>query len=88
MVKFTGGEPFISKRFKEFLDYAIEKGFAEDIVLHTITNATKFTDDMIDKIKHFKKYNLCLVLMELVKHMNILDIPMSLTNYKAVLKSL
>ena len=56
MVKFTGGEPFISRRFSEFLDYAIEKDFAKDIVLHTITNATKFTDVMINKIKHFKKY--------------------------------
>ena len=57
MIKFTGGEPFLSKRFNEFIDYAIENDFARDIELNTITNATKFTDVMIGKIKNFKKFN-------------------------------
>jgi organic radical activating enzyme len=57
MIKFTGGEPFLSKRFNEFIDYTIENNLAKDIELNTITNATKFTDIMIKKIKNFKKFN-------------------------------
>lgn len=56
-IKFTGGEVFVSKRFKEFLDYAIENNNAEHIDLHIITNATKFTNEMLGKIKNFKSFS-------------------------------
>ena len=56
-IKFTGGEVFVSKRFKEFLDYAIETGHASHIDLFVITNATKFTNEIIQKIKHFRNFN-------------------------------
>lgn len=55
-IKFTGGEVFVSKRFKEFLDYAIETNHAQHIDLRVITNATKFTNEVIEKIKHFRNF--------------------------------
>ena len=56
-IKFTGGEVFVSKRFREFLDYAIETKHAQHIDLHVITNATKFTDQAIEKINNFKSFS-------------------------------
>ena len=56
-IKFTGGEVFVSKRFKEFLDYAIETKNAQHIDLFVITNATKFTSEILEKIKKFKSFS-------------------------------
>ena len=57
MVKFTGGEVFVSTRFKEFLDYTIKNNYAKHITLRTITNATKFTDEVLSKLNQFQEYN-------------------------------
>ena len=56
-IKFTGGEVFVSKRFKEFLDYAIKTNHAQHIDLFVITNATKFTSEILKKIKKFKSFS-------------------------------
>ena len=56
-IKFTGGEVFISKRFKEFLNYAIETDNAHHIDLQVITNATKFTNEVLEKIKKFRVFS-------------------------------
>ena len=53
-IRATGGETTISKPFIEFLDKAIEKKVADQIALDFHTNATKFTDELIDKLLQFK----------------------------------
>lgn len=57
-IRATGGETTISKPFIEFIDTAIEKGVAKDIYLDFHTNATKFTDELIDKLLQFKGMHL------------------------------
>jgi MoaA/NifB/PqqE/SkfB family radical SAM enzyme len=53
-IRATGGETTISKPFIEFLDKAIEKDVAKQISLDFHTNATKFTDELIDKLLQFR----------------------------------
>lgn len=52
-IKATGGETLMSKPFIEFLDTAIEKDVASNIFLEFHTNATKFSNENIEKLKHF-----------------------------------
>lgn len=52
-IKATGGETLMSKPFIEFLDRAIETGAAENIFLEFHTNATKFSNENIEKLKKF-----------------------------------
>lgn len=53
-LKVTGGEPFVSKYFHEVLDYAIESGAANHLKIRLTTNATKFTNALLEKLDHFK----------------------------------
>jgi len=53
-IQCTGGEPFVSKQFIELLEYAVETGHAEHIVLEITTNGTKFVTDVMELLTHFK----------------------------------
>lgn len=50
---FMGGEPMLSKRFKEALDYLIDKG-RTNVSISFVTNSTIFDQALIDKLKKFK----------------------------------
>ena len=52
-IKATGGETTLTSGFKEFLDTAIKTKACEKIFLEFHTNATKFTNTLIDKLFHF-----------------------------------
>lgn len=53
-LKFTGGEPFISKDFLDTLEYAVETGHSKHITLSITTNGTKFTSKVTKLFKHFE----------------------------------
>lgn len=52
-VKVAGGEPFMSKRFFEFIDWLIDEGYSKNISLQFITNGTFYSDKIIEKFKRF-----------------------------------
>lgn len=52
-IKATGGETLMSKPFIQFLDTAIETGASKNIMLEFHTNATKFSNENIEKLKKF-----------------------------------
>jgi organic radical activating enzyme len=53
-----GGEPLMSKKFLEFIDYVISTGRNKYIELGFVTNATLITQAHIDKFKQFKTCNI------------------------------
>lgn len=57
-IHIMGGEPLMSKRFIEFIDYIISTGRHKDIELGFVTNATLITQAHIDKFKQFKTCNI------------------------------
>lgn len=57
-LKAAGGETTITKPFLEFIDKAIEIDHAKNVSLNFHTNATKFTDDLLDKLAQFKALEL------------------------------
>lgn len=52
--KVTGGEPMLSKDFLEIIDFCVDNGFAEDMILRITSNGTKFSKTILDKLKAFK----------------------------------
>lgn len=55
---FYGGEPFLSKKMWNVLEYATAKGFAGQIELHYATNGTIFKDNFKDIFRNFKAVNI------------------------------
>lgn len=53
-LEFYGGEPFMIKDHKKFLNQIIESGFAKNITLSYTTNGTKYDADYIEIFKQFK----------------------------------
>lgn len=53
-IRATGGEVFVESAYIELLDAAIEKNVSQNINLHFHTNATKFSNTLIEKLKKFK----------------------------------
>lgn len=49
IVKYLGGEPFITKEFKMLLDF-----LPDDVTLHVNTNCTLFPNKYIERLKKFK----------------------------------
>lgn len=58
VLKATGGEPTINKKFLNAIDYAIEHDYAKNIELDLTTNGTKFTNEFLEKISQFKQLRL------------------------------
>lgn len=54
-VNFAGGEPTQNYRTEEIIQYLIEKGYARNMKIHIITNATRpFKDSWKDALDEFK----------------------------------
>lgn len=54
-VSFAGGEPTQNYRTEEIIQYLIEKGYARNMTMHIITNATRpFKDSWKDALDEFK----------------------------------
>ncbi len=56
-IHFSGGEPFIIKEMWNFIDHLIISKRAQDISLKFNTNFTIFTEEMLNKLNHFKHVN-------------------------------
>jgi len=54
ILKASGGEPFYDKKVIQLLEKYIETGAAKDTTLSFHTNATVFSKDILDILKHFK----------------------------------
>jgi glutamate-1-semialdehyde 2,1-aminomutase len=59
---FTGGEPMIEKQVEKILDHIIQKQAAGRVVLEINTNCTIIRDDMLAKLKQFKRVTIALSL--------------------------
>jgi len=57
-IKAAGGETTITEPFLQFINKCIEVDHAKNMNLHFHTNATKFTDDLLDKLIQFKGLDL------------------------------
>jgi len=53
-LEFYGGEPFMIKDHKKFLQQIVDSGFAKNITLSYTTNGTKYDDAYINLFKEFK----------------------------------
>lgn len=57
-LKVTGGEPFACKYFMEVMDWCIDNGYERELSLSIITNGTKFSKSVVNKMTKFKKLNI------------------------------
>ena len=87
-IKATGGETLLTKPFQEFVDHAIERGVAGNIMLEFHTNATKFTDTWIEKFKHFEGLFLNLSIDSIGKNYEYCRYPMLWDKVDASLRRL
>jgi MoaA/NifB/PqqE/SkfB family radical SAM enzyme len=55
---FQGGEPLIIKEFGKILDYLIEEGAGDNVIIELTTNTTKVSGNLIDKLRRFKRVDL------------------------------
>lgn len=52
---FTGGETILQPEVNRLIDYVIEQGLAGDMIITILTNASDFSDSIVEKFKKFKK---------------------------------
>jgi MoaA/NifB/PqqE/SkfB family radical SAM enzyme len=57
---FTGGEPFINKKFHEMVDHLVRQGVAQRMTLQINSNITKLTDEILEKLRHFRRLTMTL----------------------------
>jgi len=75
-IKATGGETLMSKPFLEFLDTAIKKDVSRNIYLEFHTNATKFSNENINRLKQFKGLQLNTSIDSIGKNYEYIRYPM------------
>lgn len=59
-ITITGGEPFLSARFKEIINFLCEQDQSKNIVLRVFTNLTRIPVDLMKKLDSFKRLELIL----------------------------
>ena len=52
---FTGGETIMQPEVHRLLDYIIEQGLAQDMIITMLTNGSEFPDNLLDKFAKFKR---------------------------------
>lgn len=77
MIRATGGEIFVEKAYIELLDEAIKQNTANKIVLHFHTNATKFSNSIIQKLIQFKSLEPNLSIDSVGKNYEYIRYPMT-----------
>lgn len=61
-LKFTGGEPFLSKQHESLLHYFIDNGLSQNIYVHYNTNGTINPSHILEYAKQFKELEITLSL--------------------------
>lgn len=56
IIKFTGGEPTMNKGIVEFIQWIVNKGYSEHLVLKIITNGTRKNNKLLKLSKKFKQF--------------------------------
>lgn len=87
-IKATGGETLLSKPFIEFLDTAIDRGVADRMLLEFHTNATKFSDSMIQKLQQFDVVFLNISIDSVGKNYEYIRHPMKFEKLDSSLRNL
>jgi sulfatase maturation enzyme AslB (radical SAM superfamily) len=52
---FTGGETILQPEVMRLIDYAIDQGLAQNMIITILTNASNFPDSLVEKFKQFKR---------------------------------
>ena len=55
IIRLTGGEPSIDKKFEEYLNWCVVENIAQDVEIHIPTNAVNVKDSFLEPLKKFKK---------------------------------
>ena len=55
-IHIMGGEPLLSKKFKEFIEFIAD--YKQSISISFVTNGTLFNDEIIDKLTKFKQIDI------------------------------
>lgn len=58
IIKYLGGEPFITPQIKDLLEYLDQRNLLENITFTCNTNATLFPKKLLKYFKKFKQFNL------------------------------
>ncbi len=76
-IKATGGETTLSKGFLEFIDTAIERDCAKNIILEFHSNCTKFTSQLMNKLNHFRRLHINASVDSIYKNYDYVRYPMT-----------
>jgi hypothetical protein len=76
-IKATGGETTLSKGFLEFIDTAIERDCAKNIVLEFHSNCTKFTNKLMNKLNQFRELRINASIDSIYKNYDYMRYPMT-----------
>lgn len=74
-IDFYGGEPFLVKKQWKALEYAIEKGYSQNISLHYNTNGTIWDDRKTEILSQFKKVDIDFSIDGISDHLNYIRYP-------------
>jgi radical SAM protein with 4Fe4S-binding SPASM domain len=58
-IDFKGGEPMLAKHHNQFLDWLIEQGHNDRIILSYTTNGTVINQQILERFTRFKQVKLC-----------------------------
>ena len=88
-IHFMGGEPMLSKRFRDIVDHLIEQNKHINLSISFVTNGTIVDQEFIDKLKTFKSFDIEISLESIYKNNNYIrqgsDINQLLKNIKLLL---
>ena len=76
-IKATGGETTLSKGFLEFIDTAIERDCAKNIILEFHSNCTKFTNKLMNKLNQFRELRINASIDSIYKNYDYMRYPMT-----------
>jgi MoaA/NifB/PqqE/SkfB family radical SAM enzyme len=70
-IHWMGGEPLLIKALPKFLDYLIETGHSKHIAFEINTNASVWSEDIVAKLRHFKKVEILLSIDDIGKRFEL-----------------
>jgi len=72
---FTGGEPTVNLKHRELLEYMIDQGVADKIVLEYNTNMAGIPDDVFEKWSQFKEVHIGMSIDGIYEHFEHIRFP-------------
>ena len=54
IINFTGGETVLQKQVHDIIDYLIQRGRSQEILITLLTNASSYPENLIEKFRQFK----------------------------------